>query len=97
MHEGARQDRKQPVEERVSRWQESTREKQSVRWERVGGREQENQVFTEVTIEGEKRKESEVSQLQHSQRIGLKVTMNLTMCPLHTLLVMVSTAPLSIP
>lgn len=54
-------------------------------------------MFTEVTIEGEKRKESEVSQLQHSQRIGLKVTMDLTMCALHTLLVMVSTAPLSIP
>ena len=33
-----------------------------------GGRwgRQENHVFTEVTIEGEKRKESKVSQLQHS-------------------------------
>lgn len=30
----------------------------------MGG--QENHVFIEVTIEGEKRKESKVSQLQHS-------------------------------
>ena len=38
MHEGARQDRKWPAEERVSPWQESTREKQSVRrWAREGG------------------------------------------------------------
>lgn len=33
-------------------------------WGGLGG--QENHVFTEVTVEGEKRKESKVSQLQHS-------------------------------